>query len=117
MAAAAAGLPRRPRVFFEEWDVPHISAIRWVSELLAIAGGDDCFPELALQSLGKDRIIADPVPRSCGAIPTSSSAPGAARSFAEKVAARPGWQDVAAVRGAAVRDQVRPTSCSPARPR
>jgi iron complex transport system substrate-binding protein len=59
MAAVAAGLPRRPRVFFEEWDVPHISAIRWVSELLAIAGGDDCFPELALQSLGKNRIIAD----------------------------------------------------------
>ena len=56
---AAAQLPRRPTVFFEEWDEPHISAIRWVSELLGIAGGDDCFPELAAQSLGKNRIIAD----------------------------------------------------------
>ena len=56
---AAAKLKRRPRVFFEEWYDPHISAIAWVSELMAIAGGDDCFPELALQAMGKDRIIAD----------------------------------------------------------
>ena len=45
--AEAARLPRRPKVFFEEWDEPHISGIRWVSELVGIAGGDDCFPELA----------------------------------------------------------------------
>ena len=57
--AAAAALPQRPRVYFEEWDEPQISAIRWVSELMGIAGGDDCFPELAQASLGKDRIIAD----------------------------------------------------------
>jgi iron complex transport system substrate-binding protein len=57
-AKVAAGA-RRPKVFFEEWDSPHISAIRWVSELLGIAGGDDCFPELAQQPLGKNRIIAD----------------------------------------------------------
>src|SRR6185436_2273645 len=63
--AAAARLPRRPRVYFEEWDEPQISAIRWVSELIGIAGGDDIFPELAQQSLGRDRIVADPleVPR------------------------------------------------------
>ena len=58
---AANGFARRPRVYFEEWDDPPISAIRWVSELIGIAGGDDCFPELAVQSLGKDRIIADPL--------------------------------------------------------
>ena len=46
-------------MFFEEWDDPHISAIRWVSELVGIAGGDDCFPELAQEPMGKDRIIAD----------------------------------------------------------
>src|SRR4051794_27350524 len=40
---AVAGLPRRPRVFFEEWDEPTISCIRWVSELVGIAGGEDCF--------------------------------------------------------------------------
>lgn len=56
---AASTLKRRPRVFFEEWYDPHISAIAWVSELMAIAGGDDCFPELASQAMGKDRIIAD----------------------------------------------------------
>lgn len=59
VAARVAAGARRPKVFFEEWDSPHISAIRWVSELLGMAGGDDCFPELAAQSLGKNRIIAD----------------------------------------------------------
>jgi iron complex transport system substrate-binding protein len=56
---AASKLKRRPRVFFEEWYDPHISAIAWVSELMGIAGGDDCFPELASQPMGKERIIAD----------------------------------------------------------
>ena len=55
----AAQLPRRPRIYFEEWDEPPISAIRWVSELIGIAGGDDIFPELASQPMGKQRIIAD----------------------------------------------------------
>ncbi len=55
----AAAFPRRPRVYFEEWDDPPISGIQWVSELISIAGGDDIFPELAAQGLGKDRIIAD----------------------------------------------------------
>jgi iron complex transport system substrate-binding protein len=58
VAKIAAGA-RRPKVFFEEWDTPHISAIRWVSELMGIAGGDDCFPELAREPMGKQRIIAD----------------------------------------------------------
>ena len=55
----ARALPRRPRIYFEEWDEPPISAIRWVSELLTLAGGDDCFAELSTESLGKNRIIAD----------------------------------------------------------
>jgi iron complex transport system substrate-binding protein len=59
VAAKVAAGARRPKVFFEEWDSPHISAIRWVSELIGIAGGDDCFPELAAEPLGKNRIIAD----------------------------------------------------------
>ena len=59
VAAKVAAGARRPKVFFEEWDSPHISAIRWVSELIGVAGGDDCFPELAAESLGKNRIIAD----------------------------------------------------------
>src|SRR5450631_2866561 len=56
---AAALLPRRPRVYFEEWDQPLITGIRWVSELIGIAGGDDVFPERALCALGKDRILGD----------------------------------------------------------
>ena len=59
VAAQAARFRRRPRVFFEEWDEPHISAIEWVSELMGLAGGDDCFPELAIEPMGKGRIIAD----------------------------------------------------------
>jgi iron complex transport system substrate-binding protein len=96
--AAAAGLPRRPRVFFEEWDEPHISAIRWVSELVAIAGGDDCFAELSLQPLGKDRIIADgaEIVRRNPDIVIGS---WCGKKFrAEKVAARAGWDAVSAVR-------------------
>ncbi len=95
---AAAALPRRPRIYFEEWDEPPISAIRWVSELMGIAGGDDCFPELAAQSLGKHRIIADPteiVRRNPDIIIGS----WCGKKFRpEKVAARPGWQDVNAVK-------------------
>jgi iron complex transport system substrate-binding protein len=56
---SARRLERRPRVYFEEWDSPQISGIRWVSELIGIAGGDDCFPELAAESLAAKRIIAD----------------------------------------------------------
>lgn len=96
--AAARALPRRPRVYFEEWDEPAISAIRWVSQLVGIAGGDDCFPELALQPLGKDRIIADPgeiVRRNPDIIVGS----WCGKKFrAAKVAARPGWEAVNAVR-------------------
>jgi iron complex transport system substrate-binding protein len=56
--AQSCSWPQRPRVYFEEWDVPMISGIRWVSELVAIAGGEDCFPELACESLARNRIIA-----------------------------------------------------------
>jgi iron complex transport system substrate-binding protein len=100
MEAAGRALPRRPRVYFEEWDEPPISAIRWVSELLGIAGGDDCFPELALQPMGKDRIIAsgDEIVRRQPDIVIGS---WCGKKFrAEKVAARPGWQAVPAVRDA-----------------
>ena len=98
--AAGRALPRRPRVFFEEWDEPPISGIRWVSELVRIAGGDDLFPELATQPLGKDRIIAtgDEIVRRNPDIVFGSWCGKKFRS--EKVAARPGWAQVAAVRDA-----------------
>lgn len=98
VAARVAAGARRPRVFFEEWDVPHISAIRWVSELIGIAGGDDCFAELALQPLGKNRIIADGadiVQRS----PDIIFGSWCGKKFRpENVAARAGWGEVPAVR-------------------
>ena len=98
VAALVAAGARRPRVYFEEWDVPHISAIRWVSELVGIAGGDDCFPELAVESLGKNRIIADGasiVARNPDLIIGS----WCGKKFRpETVAARPGWEDVNAVK-------------------
>jgi iron complex transport system substrate-binding protein len=54
---AAACLPKRPRVFFEEWDEPLISGIRWVEELVEVAGGNPIFPELAQCGLAKNRIV------------------------------------------------------------
>jgi iron complex transport system substrate-binding protein len=94
---AAESLPRRPRVYFEEWDDPQISCIRWVSELIAVAGGDDCFPELAAQSLGRNRIIADAleVPRRAPDVILGSWCGKKFRP--EQVCARPGWQTVPAV--------------------
>ena len=96
IADAAARLPRRPRVYFEEWDEPPISAIRWVSELVGIAGGDDCFAELAQRPLGKDRIIADPT-EIIHRQPDIVIGSWCGKKFRpEKVAARPGWQAVPA---------------------
>ncbi|AJP48437.1 ABC transporter substrate-binding protein [Rugosibacter aromaticivorans] len=57
--ATAATLPRRPRVYFEEWDEPMISGIQWVSELITIAGGDDIFADLAQKRSARERIIAE----------------------------------------------------------
>jgi iron complex transport system substrate-binding protein len=96
--ATAAAFPRRPRVYFEEWDEPQISGIRWVSELVGIAGGDDIFPELAACGLGKDRIIADPL-EAVRRSPDIIFGSWCGKKFsARNVAARPGWQAVPAVR-------------------
>lgn len=93
-----ANLPCRPKIYFEEWDEPPISAIQWVSELIGIAGGDDIFPELAAQSLGKHRIIADAneiVRRNPDIIIGS----WCGKKFRpEHVAARAGWGEMAAVK-------------------
>jgi iron complex transport system substrate-binding protein len=97
IAGAAAALEVRPRVYFEEWDQPQISAIRWVSELIELAGGRDCFPELAVEPLGRGRIIADPleVPRRAPDLIIGS---WCGKKFApHAVRARPGWSDVPAV--------------------
>jgi iron complex transport system substrate-binding protein len=93
----AAANQRRPRIYFEEWNDPLISGIRWVSELVEIAGGADCFPELGAQSLARDRILADPleVVRRAPDIIVGS---WCGKKFrAEEVMARVGWNGIPAV--------------------
>ena len=96
--AESAMLPRRPKVYFEEWDEPPITGIRWVAELVRIAGGDDVFPERALQPLAKGRILedGDEVIRRAPDIILGSWCGKKFRP--EKVAARPGWNAIPAVR-------------------
>jgi iron complex transport system substrate-binding protein len=95
---AASRLPRRPRVYFEEWDEPMISGIRWVAELIRIAGGDDVFPELAEQPLARARIIADPA-EVVRRAPDIIMGSWCGKKFRpQRVAARPGWASIPAVR-------------------
>jgi iron complex transport system substrate-binding protein len=102
--ARAARISRRPRVYFEEWDEPLISGIRWVSELIEIAGGEECFPELSRQPLGRDRIIADPLEVARRA-PDIVLGSWCGKKFQPvRVAARPGWDAVPAVRSGYLRE-------------
>ena len=95
---AAASLKRRPRVFFEEWHDPHISCIAWVSELIGIAGGDDCFPELAREPMGKGRIIGDGM-EIVRRAPDIIFGSWCGKKFRpELVAARPGWENAPAIK-------------------
>jgi iron complex transport system substrate-binding protein len=109
----AAALKRRPRVYFEEWDEPQISCIRWVSELIAVAGGEDCFPELACEPLGRGRIIGDPreVVRRAPDIILGSWCGKKFRP--EEVANRPGWSEVPAVRDGYLREIKSPIILQP----
>jgi iron complex transport system substrate-binding protein len=109
---SAAALPKHPRVYFEEWDEPMISGIRWVSELIEIAGGIETFPGLSLQKNAKDRIVTtgdviavqpDIIVGSwCGKkfVPTA-------------VAARPGFYAVPAVRDGWLREIKSPLILQP----
>jgi iron complex transport system substrate-binding protein len=94
---SASRFPRRPRVFFEEWDDPLIAGIQWVEELVAIAGGEPMFPELAGARLGKDRILApaDVAARNPEVIIASWCGKKVRKAT---IAGRAGWQDVAAVK-------------------
>ena len=94
----AARLPRRPRVYFEEWDEPPISAIAWVSELIGVAGGDDIFPERAASPLARGRILEDPLEAARRAPDVVVGSWCGKKFRPAHVAARPGWADVPAVR-------------------
>ena len=87
----------RPRVYFEEWDEPMISGIGWVSELIGIAGGVDVFADLSTRKSAKDRIVsAEAV---IAARPDIIIGSWCGKKFRpEKLAARPGFQDIPAVR-------------------
>jgi iron complex transport system substrate-binding protein len=98
IARDAARLERRPRVYFEEWDDPLISGIQWVAELVRIAGGDDIFPERAAEPLAKQRILEDP-DEVVARAPDIILGSWCGKKFQPgKVAARPGWDAIPAVR-------------------
>lgn len=98
LMATAERMEVRPRVYFEEWDDPIITGIGWVSELIALAGGIDCFAELADRKLAKERIVADPADV-IGRTPDIIVGSWCGKRFRpEKVAGRPGWQRIPAVR-------------------
>jgi iron complex transport system substrate-binding protein len=111
--AAASQLSRRPRVYFEEWDEPQISAIRWVSELIGVAGGSDIFAERAVESLAQGRIVADPqeVVRRQPDIIIGSWCGKKFRP--ERVTARGGWADIPAVRDAELHEIKSPIILQP----
>jgi iron complex transport system substrate-binding protein len=93
----AAALPRRPKVFFEEWYDPLISGIRWTEELVAIAGGEPIFPELASAGLAKDRIVSgEQVIARAPEVIIGSWCGKPVRK--ERIASRPGWHEVPAVK-------------------
>jgi iron complex transport system substrate-binding protein len=101
--AEAAKLQRHPRVYFEEWDEPMISGIRWVAELIEIAGGIEAFPELSRRKNAKDRIITPQ--QLIAAAPDIIVGSWCGKKFVPgKVAARPGFADVPAVRDGFLRE-------------
>ena len=95
---SAKALPRRPRVYFEEWDEPMISGIRWVSELVEIAGGEDIFAEQSHSQAAAGRIVSDAalVIRKNPEVILGSWCGKKFRP--ERVAARAGWHSIAAVK-------------------
>lgn len=95
IAARATG--PRPTVYFEEWDEPMISGIQWVSELIEIAGGREAFPDLADKKSARDRILTPD--RVIAAAPDVILASWCGKKVRpERIAARPGWDAIPAVR-------------------
>lgn len=110
--AVANRLPHRPRVYFEEWDDPMISGIRWVAELIETAGGVDVFPALSEHKNARDRIVSpDAV---TAARPDIIVGSWCGKKFVPaKVAARPGFAAVPAVRTGWLREIKSPLILQP----
>jgi iron complex transport system substrate-binding protein len=105
-------LPLRPRVYFEEWDDPMISGLRWVAELIEIAGGSEVFPALSLRKNAKDRIVsaADVI----AAAPDIIIGSWCGKKFVPaKVAAREGFAAIPAVRTGWLREIKSPLILQP----
>jgi len=99
----AAALPCRPQVYFEEWDEPMISGIHWVSELIEIAGGIEAFPMLAVNKNAKDRIVS--AEEVIAAAPDIIIGSWCGKKFVPaKLAARPGFAQLPAVRDGALHE-------------
>ena len=112
VATRAARTARHPRVYFEEWDEPMISGIRWVAELIEVAGGVETFPELSVRKNAKDRIVsaADVI----AAQPDIIVGSWCGKKFVPgKVAARPGFDQVPAVRDGFLREIKSPLILQP----
>ena len=87
----------KPKIYFEEWDNPMISGIKWVSQIIEIAGGKDIFPLLSEQKAAKDRVVySEEVIAAAPDIILASWCGKKVRP--EKIAARYGWQDIPAVK-------------------
>jgi iron complex transport system substrate-binding protein len=108
----AAALKLRPRVYFEEWDEPMISGIRWVTELIEIAGGIDVFPALSRRKNAKERIVSGE--DLIAANPDIIVGSWCGKKFVPaKVAARPGFAGIAAVRDGFLREIKSPLILQP----
>jgi iron complex transport system substrate-binding protein len=110
--ANASLLERHPRVYFEEWDSPMISGIGWVAELIAIAGGIEVFPELARRKNARERIVS--AEKLIAARPDIIVGSWCGKRFSPaRVAARPGFAGVPAVRDGFLREIKSPLILQP----
>ena len=108
----AEALPRRPKVYFEEWDEPMISGIGWVSELIEVAGGIEAFPALAAEHSARDRIVSADDVIACA--PDIIIGSWCGKKFVPaKVAARPRFAAIPAVRTGWLREIKSPLILQP----
>ncbi len=112
--ARIAAIPRaaRPRVWFEEWDAPLIAGIRWVSELIGIAGGTDVTAHLSREGLARNRIVPPALVPALAPDVILASWCGK-KVVPDRIAARPGWADIAAVRDGRIHEIKSPLILQP----
>jgi iron complex transport system substrate-binding protein len=111
-ALAASRNPRRPRVYFEEWNEPMITGIRWVSELIEIVGGTDVFAERAKAPDARGRFVTPE--EVIAARPEVIVGSWCGKRFVpSQVAARPGFEAVPAVQAGALHEIKSPVILQP----